>query len=166
VLVLGVLAVVLLMAGTAVAVTAVGVARARAASAADLAALAAASRVVSGPASACAAARSTARAVGASLTSCRLSGAVVDVVAVVRPGGLLGEIGTATGRARAGPVAPPQRAPPPSLQVGPADWRLEGGSRRIRTAGAGRRPGCLRLSARPWWLRRSPCSVDQGAWSA
>jgi secretion/DNA translocation related TadE-like protein len=107
VLVLGVFALLLLVACTLAALAEVGLARSRAASAADLAALAAASRATAGPAAACAAAGSTARAAGAHLVTCRLTGAVVDVVAVVRPAGPVGRIGAATGRARAGPVARP-----------------------------------------------------------
>jgi secretion/DNA translocation related TadE-like protein len=105
VLVLGITAMLLLAAFTATALAAVGVARHRAASAADLAALAAASRASSGAGAACAAARSTARAAGADLARCELDGVVAQVVAVVRPPGLLGELGQASVRARAGPSA-------------------------------------------------------------
>jgi hypothetical protein len=44
-------------------------------------------------------------AAGADLLSCRLDGAVAEVVAVVRPTGWLGELGAATARARAGPAS-------------------------------------------------------------
>jgi secretion/DNA translocation related TadE-like protein len=76
---------------------AVAVARHRAASAADLAALAAAGHVLDG--TACEAAREVARAAGAELTDCRPEGTTVLVVAAVR----VGALGTARARARAGP---------------------------------------------------------------
>jgi secretion/DNA translocation related TadE-like protein len=80
------------------------VARHRAASAADLAALAAASRAASGSAVACAAARSTVQAAGARVISCTLDGAVAVVAIALRPPGWLGTLGEAQGRARAGLV--------------------------------------------------------------
>ena len=87
------------------AVGAVAVARHRAASAADLAALAAADRALSGPAVACAAARSAAVAVGAALERCQLDGEIADVVAAVRPPGALGAWGVARSHSRAGPAS-------------------------------------------------------------
>ncbi|PRY43166.1 secretion/DNA translocation related TadE-like protein [Geodermatophilus tzadiensis] len=91
----------------AVLVGAAVVARHRAGSAADLAALAAASRAVAGDPAACDTAGEVARANGAALTACTVGdGAVVEVdVAVTVP---LGPLGTRTARAlaRAGPVTP------------------------------------------------------------
>ncbi|MCA0144738.1 Rv3654c family TadE-like protein [Blastococcus sp. LR1] len=81
------------------------VARHRAATAADLAALAGASRAVVGDPDPCAAAAETAAANGAELTGCELeAGSIVSVeVRVALP---LGRLGThdARARARAGPV--------------------------------------------------------------
>ncbi|MBM7807180.1 secretion/DNA translocation related TadE-like protein [Geodermatophilus bullaregiensis] len=91
----------------AVLVGAAVVARHRAGSAADLAALAAASRAVVGDPAACATAGEVAQANGAALTTCAVGdGAVVDVT--VEVGVRLGPLGTrrATGTARAGPVQP------------------------------------------------------------
>jgi secretion/DNA translocation related TadE-like protein len=84
-------------------VAAVG-ARHRAQSAADLAALAAASTAVAGERRACGEARWVADGMGVALLSCRLSGwdALVEVAA--QPAGVLGEFGAAVARARAGPV--------------------------------------------------------------
>jgi secretion/DNA translocation related TadE-like protein len=80
------------------------VARHQAQSAADLAALAAASRADAGEAQACAYARWVAERMGVELRSCRLSGwdALVEVVAV--PVGVPGDVGEALAKARAGPV--------------------------------------------------------------
>ncbi len=61
----------------------VAVGRHRAASAADLAALAAASRALSGEWAACAAAREVAAGAGAAVRACRLEGDVAVVIAVV-----------------------------------------------------------------------------------
>ncbi len=83
------------------------VARHRAASAADLAALAAAGRAVTGDPDACAAAHDVARVNGADLTGCSVgSGAVVQVEVAIDV--RLGRLGVheAVGRARAGPVPP------------------------------------------------------------
>ena len=91
----------------AVLVGAAVVARHRAASAADLAALAAASRAVAGDPAACATADEVAQANGAALTTCAVGdGAVVEVT--VEVGVLLGPLGTrsASAVARAGPVPP------------------------------------------------------------
>ncbi|MFF8291330.1 Rv3654c family TadE-like protein [Streptomyces sp. NPDC016309] len=82
-------------------------ARHRAGGAADLAALAAADRALRGPAEACRAADRVARAQGAELVRCRLSGEIADV----------------TARARFGPYAPGVRAragPPGALPGLPA----------------------------------------------
>ncbi len=96
----------LLMAVTTVMVwfCAAVVTRHRAASAADLAALAAAGKVVDGERRACGRARRVAEEMSVVLRSCRLSGwdALVEVVAV--PPGVLGHFGSAAARARAGPV--------------------------------------------------------------
>ncbi|MFD6950476.1 hypothetical protein A6A08_22230 [Nocardiopsis sp. TSRI0078] len=89
--------------------------RDRATAAADLAALAAAARAVHGTEQACARARDTAEANGASLRSCALTGSTVEVVVAV-PSSLVDR--PVTARARAGPaaVSPEQakRAPHPS----------------------------------------------------
>ncbi len=65
---------------------------------------AAARHVLQGPEVACGRARALAAEVGAVLTSCRVDGDRVDVVAQVRPAGALGRLGTASVRAAAGPV--------------------------------------------------------------
>lgn len=83
----------------------VALARHRAATAADLGALAAATRAVRGEDEACAAAGAVVRAHGAVLSSCRLQGWDAHVVATVRPAGQLGRWGLARARARAGPGA-------------------------------------------------------------
>jgi secretion/DNA translocation related TadE-like protein len=82
-------------------------ARHRAEAAADLAALAAAAVAVQGADPACARAAEIATAMGGEVTTCGLAGwdALVEVgvpVPLALPG-----LGTATGRARAGPVPPP-----------------------------------------------------------
>lgn len=105
VLVLSMAAVLVLVACVTTALAAVAVARQRAASAADLSALAAAEAVLEGPAAACARAASLARRVEARLTSCAVDGDVVRVVAQVRPPGAVGRFGSASARARAGPVS-------------------------------------------------------------
>ncbi|MEX5719419.1 Rv3654c family TadE-like protein [Geodermatophilus maliterrae] len=91
----------------AVLVGAAVVARHRAGSAADLAALAAASRAVVGDPAACTTADEVAQVNGAGLTACTVGdGAVVEVS--VEVGVRLGPLGTrrATATARAGPVRP------------------------------------------------------------
>lgn len=103
ILVLALAFVVALVGALAASVGAVAVARHRAASAADLAALAAADRVLQGPSVACAAAGVAARAVSARLDSCRLEGDVADVVVAVRPAGAVGSWGVARSHSRAGP---------------------------------------------------------------
>ncbi|WP_159944313.1 MULTISPECIES: Rv3654c family TadE-like protein [unclassified Nocardiopsis] len=87
--------------------------RDRATAAADLAALAAASRALQGTASACAGARVTAEANGAHLEACDLTGLTVTV-AVSVPSSLADR--PVTARARAGPVSAspgPGSATPP-----------------------------------------------------
>ncbi len=103
-MVLGLAAVLLLCGAVATALAAVAVTRHRAASAADLSALAAAGAVLEGPEVACDRARTLAAQVGALVTHCRVDGDRVDVVAQVRPAGPLGHLGAASVRAAAGPV--------------------------------------------------------------
>lgn len=103
VLVLAMGAVLTLAGATTSAVAAVAVARQRAAAVADLAALAAAQRALEGQTAACTRAASIAAANGGTLLGCRLDGDVAEVVALVRPPGRLGQLGSASARARAGP---------------------------------------------------------------
>lgn len=101
-----VLALAVLLAGAATVLASLGavaVARHRAASAADLASLAAADRSLLGQQAACAAAARVALAVSAELTSCLLEGDRVIVAVRVRPAGRLGALGSAEAVARAGP---------------------------------------------------------------
>ena len=81
-------------------------ARHQAESAADLAALAAAGAVLAGEQRACEQARRVTDRMGVHLMSCQVRewDALVEVVAC--PIGRLGDLGNATGRARAGPVTP------------------------------------------------------------
>jgi secretion/DNA translocation related TadE-like protein len=104
VLLLALAAVVLLLGALTATLGAVAVARHRAASAADLAALAAADRALEGEGVACQAAARAAAAVSAGLEGCRLIGLVADVVVGVRPPGALGSWGVARGHSRAGPA--------------------------------------------------------------
>lgn len=104
VLVLALAAVLALVGMLSTGLAAVAVARQRAAAVADLAALAAAARVLDGSAVACDRAEDVARRNGGRLTGCRLDGDRVEVVAEVRPAGPLGRLGVASARARAGPV--------------------------------------------------------------
>ncbi len=85
------------------------VARHQAESAADLAALAGAAEVIAGEQYACAQARRVTDRMRVQLASCHMRGLDVLVEAVARPRGWLGRLGAATGRARAGPVAPEGR---------------------------------------------------------
>jgi len=78
------------------------VARHRAQSAADLAALAAAARLPSGPAAACQGALEVSRAMGAELADCTVADLDVVIAVVVAAGGPVG--GRAHAFARAGPV--------------------------------------------------------------
>jgi secretion/DNA translocation related TadE-like protein len=82
---------------------AVAVARHRAASAADLAALAAAQHVLEGQVVACRRAQQVADAQGAALRFCVVDGQEVSVEVTVRPAGRIGELGPARARAKAGP---------------------------------------------------------------
>ena len=102
VLVLGLLVVLSVVAGVLVAAGVLVVTRHRAGAAADLAALAAAARVLDGAGPACAAADRVARATGAGVRSCVLEegGAVVTVELL--PPGALGALGHAVAVARAG----------------------------------------------------------------
>jgi secretion/DNA translocation related TadE-like protein len=99
----GIAVVAAVLAGLLLFVAAV-VARHRAESAADLAALAAASTAVAGEDQACAEARWVTDQMDVELRSCRLSGwdALVEVVAA--PPAVLSQFGRAVARARAGPV--------------------------------------------------------------
>lgn len=106
VLVLSLAAVLGLVGAGSASLAAVAVARQRAASAADLAALAAAERALDGQQAACQRASSVARLAGAHLRTCSLAGDVADILAEVRPHGWLGRLGVAAARARAGPAAP------------------------------------------------------------
>lgn len=79
-------------------------ARHHAQSAADLAALAAASTATSGEQPACGRARWVADQMAVELRSCRLSGWDALVEVVWTPPGVTGQFGSAAARARAGPV--------------------------------------------------------------
>ena len=103
-LVLALTGVLLLVAMVLATLAAVAVTRHRAASAADLAALAAADRALAGEQVACAAAARAATAAGAVLRLCRVTGEEADVVTAVRPPAALGRLGEAHGVARAGPA--------------------------------------------------------------
>ena len=94
----------LIVTGLAAQLGAASLGRQRAESAADLAALAGAARVLRGPDQACATAMNVATANGVTLQSCSVVGADVLVIvnAEIRAGPLSG---TATARARAGPAA-------------------------------------------------------------
>ncbi|MDQ5855334.1 MAG: flp pilus-assembly TadE/G-like family protein [Actinomycetota bacterium] len=81
------------------------VARHQVESAADLAALAGAGTVLAGERYACAQARRVTDRMKVQLLSCRAHKWDVLVEVETRPAGWLGDLGTATGRARAGPVA-------------------------------------------------------------
>lgn len=100
----GGLAALLVLVSLIIGVGAAAVTRHRAASAADLAALAAAAHASSGQEQACARARWVAHQMRVQLTGCRLRGwdAVVEVAA--RPPDLLVGFGSASAHARAGPV--------------------------------------------------------------
>ena len=85
---------------------AVAVTRHRAATAADLAALAAAGHALEGTVTACAAAGRVAEAQGAAVVDCRFDGSDALVEVTVRPPGRLGALGAARAWARAGPDRP------------------------------------------------------------
>lgn len=87
-----------------VAAGSAAVTRHRAESAADLAALAAATHAVSGADDPCGRARWVADRMRAELTACLLDGWEVSVAVAVRPGGPLIGFGQARAAARAGPV--------------------------------------------------------------
>src|SRR5262245_11256346 len=103
--VLAMTTVVVLLASAGLALGQALIARHRAAAAADLSAISAASRVLDGPAGACEAAAIVARSQGARLTMCRIDGEVAEVTVVVQSG-FLSVHYPATGAARAGPADP------------------------------------------------------------
>ena len=82
-------------------------ARHQAESAADLAALAGAGQVLAGEQYACAQARRVTDRMRVQLESCQINGWDVLVDVTAQPGGWLGGLGAAAGRARAGPAAAP-----------------------------------------------------------
>jgi len=93
----------LVVTGLAVRLGAAGLARQRAETGADLAALAGAAKVLQGPDMVCAAVVRVAIANGGSVESCSVVGTDVLVMVTVRVGtGVLA--GTATAKARAGPI--------------------------------------------------------------
>jgi secretion/DNA translocation related TadE-like protein len=98
------IAAVLLIVGALVELGAAAVTRHRAESAADLAALAAAGRATPGEGQACTGARWVADRMRVELTSCRLIGWDAEVEVAARPPNPLVGLGSATARARAGPV--------------------------------------------------------------
>lgn len=100
----GLMAVLLSVTGAVALLAGVAVARHRAATAADLAALAAASHALEGPAVACRAAGAVAAVHGAQLSRCELLGDEAVVEVRVSPTGPVGRWGHARGVARAGPV--------------------------------------------------------------
>jgi secretion/DNA translocation related TadE-like protein len=79
--------------------------RHRAATAADLAALAAGDRVLAGPSAACARGREIAYANDASMVACTVTGEIVDVLVEVRLTNALRGFPPVRARARAGPTA-------------------------------------------------------------
>ena len=104
VLVLSLAAGLVLVSALSTTLAAVAVARQRAAAVADLSALAAAARSLDGQAAACDRAVRIAAANGGRVMQCRLDGEEVAVTAQVTPPGLLGRLGPAAARARAGPL--------------------------------------------------------------
>lgn len=100
----GLIALLLAVTGAVAMLGGVAVARHRAAAAADLAALAAASHALEGQDAACAAAGVVAVAHRARLDRCTLLGSDATVEVTVSPSGALGRWGQARGVARAGPV--------------------------------------------------------------
>ncbi|GAA3386821.1 hypothetical protein GCM10020369_26950 [Cryptosporangium minutisporangium] len=108
------LAVGLALLTTALGFQAVGgaaVARHRAGLAADLAALAGALHVAEGAVAACARARSVAAGNGAHLVDCVVTGDELTATVTVVPTGPAALVGSASARARAGPVS--RRSPSP-----------------------------------------------------
>ncbi len=100
--VLALAAVLALVGAACTALGVVATTRHRAASAADLGALAAAGHALEGDG--CARAAGVVEAAGARLLSCRLVGAVARVEVAVRPAGPLAALGAARAVARAGPA--------------------------------------------------------------
>jgi secretion/DNA translocation related TadE-like protein len=101
--VLAMMTVVVLLTSAGLALGQALIARHRAAAAADLSAISAASRVLDGPISACKTAALVARSQGARLTTCRIDGEVAEVTVEVLSG-LLSAHYPAIGAARAGPA--------------------------------------------------------------
>ena len=104
VLVLALASILALVGALSSSLAAVAVARQRAAGVADLAALAAAGRALDGSSVACDRAAALAGRNGGRLTSFPLDGEQAEVVAEVRPAGVLGGLGAASARASAGPA--------------------------------------------------------------
>jgi secretion/DNA translocation related TadE-like protein len=100
----GLIAVLLSVTSAVALIGGVAVARHRAATAADLAALAAATHALEGPSAACRAAGAVAVAHRAQLSRCELLGSDATVEVRISPRGPLGRWGSARGVARAGPV--------------------------------------------------------------
>ncbi|MFE4051915.1 Rv3654c family TadE-like protein [Streptomyces sp. YIM B13518] len=105
----GAIAVLCVVFGVVLALGHAVVVRHRAAGGADLAALAAADHWTEGGTAACARADRVARAQGARLVRCVITGEVSDVSVASGRGPFTAEI-----RARAGPAEPPPRAPAPA----------------------------------------------------
>lgn len=101
----GGIAALLLLVALIVGIGAAAATRHRAASAADLAALAAAGYATAGAQVACARAGWVAERMGVRVTACRLRGWDAEVEIAAHPPDLLVGFGEATARARAGPVA-------------------------------------------------------------
>ena len=102
--VIAAIAVVGVAATVAVGVAMATIERHRAAAAADAAALKVALDAIDGASVACRDGAALAALDGASLTGCRLVGSIATVSVAVRLPGPLAHLGTATGRARAGPA--------------------------------------------------------------
>jgi secretion/DNA translocation related TadE-like protein len=100
----GAIAAFLVVAALAVSLGAAAATRHRAASAADLGALAAAGAVVGGERLACGKARWVTEHMGVELRSCRLKGSNALIEVIAQPPGALAGFGPAEARARAGPV--------------------------------------------------------------
>ena len=103
--VLALMAVVVLTGLAALTVGTALVVRHRAAAAADLSAISAATHAFEGDVAACRNAAQVAAAQSARLASCRISGSVATVTVQVSLPGPLARLGAATGHARAGPAA-------------------------------------------------------------
>jgi secretion/DNA translocation related TadE-like protein len=104
VFVLAIMAILLTVLGGTLALGQTLIARHRAASAADLAALAGVDRALEGSATACAAAAAIAAEHNTELIGCDVDGHVVAVTAAVPLPAGLRAVGPATARARAGPA--------------------------------------------------------------